>query len=565
MRYDPRDPAWLGRDRFVLSCGHASMLLYSMLHLAGYDLPLSRARALPPVGEQDPGAPRARHDAGRRDDDRARSGRASATRSGMALALKMKQARFGEPYAQSRVFCLASDGDLMEGVSARPRASRGTCSSTTCVVIYDDNHITIEGDTALAYSRGRLQALRGVRLVRAVARRRARPRRRSARRSTRRSRTRASPASSARARTSARARRTSTTRRRRTASRSARTRSPPTKKHMGFDPAEVRSTCPTRSTALFKERAAELAKEHDAWTRPRATPGGRRNAGARGAARRLREEDRPGEPLRGAPQGDPREGRRHAQPLGRASSRSWPSSSRRSSAARPTSRARPRRSSRTAGASGPGKFAGRNMHWGIREHGMGAVCNGMALSGGIIPFGATFLIFSDYMRPARPPLGARSSSSASGCTRTTRSSSARTGRRTSRSSSSGRCASSRTSTSRARPTRSSAPRRGRIAMQRKHGPTAFALTRQKLPEDRPRTGVRPRGRAQGRVHRAGGDGREARRDPHRDRQRAAARGGRARQARGRGQEGARGERASAWRPSRSRTPRYREQGAAAGA
>src|SRR5262249_11445835 len=70
---------------------------------------------------------------------------------GMALALKLKEARFGEPYAGARVFCIASDGDLMEGVSAEASSLAGHLGLDNLIVIYDDNHITIEGDTALAY------------------------------------------------------------------------------------------------------------------------------------------------------------------------------------------------------------------------------------------------------------------------------------------------------------------------------------------------------------------------------------------------------------------------------
>jgi transketolase len=117
MRYDPRDPTWVGRDRFVLSCGHASMLLYSMLHLSGYDLPLSQIESFRQWGSKTPGHPEHGMTPGV-ETTTGPLGQGIGNAVGMALALKIKQARFGEPYAQSRVFCIASDGDLMEGVSA---------------------------------------------------------------------------------------------------------------------------------------------------------------------------------------------------------------------------------------------------------------------------------------------------------------------------------------------------------------------------------------------------------------------------------------------------------------
>src|SRR5579883_510552 len=151
LRHDPKDPHWLGRDRFVLSCGHASMLLYSMLHLSGYDLPLEQLQQFRQWGSKTPGHPEVGIAPGV-ETTTGPLGQGVGNAVGMALGAKLKEARFGEPYAATRVFCLASDGDVMEGVSGEASSIAGHLGLSNLVVIYDDNHITIEGETELAYS-----------------------------------------------------------------------------------------------------------------------------------------------------------------------------------------------------------------------------------------------------------------------------------------------------------------------------------------------------------------------------------------------------------------------------
>src|SRR5215468_9746594 len=115
LRYDPRDPSWAGRDRFVLSAGHASMLLYSMLHLSGYDLPLGELQNFRQWGSKTPGHPEHGLTPGV-ETTTGPLGQGVGNAVGMALAAKLKEARFGEPFKGIRVFAFASDGDLMEGV-----------------------------------------------------------------------------------------------------------------------------------------------------------------------------------------------------------------------------------------------------------------------------------------------------------------------------------------------------------------------------------------------------------------------------------------------------------------
>ena len=155
LRYDPRDPAWPGRDRFVLSAGHGSMLLYAMLHLSGYDLPLEELMRFRQLGSRTPGHPEHGLTPGV-ETTTGPLGQGFGNGVGMALAARMLAARVPgdgafEP-AGWRVFGIVSDGDLMEGVASEAASLAGHWGLGNLVYLYDDNHVTIEGDTALAFS-----------------------------------------------------------------------------------------------------------------------------------------------------------------------------------------------------------------------------------------------------------------------------------------------------------------------------------------------------------------------------------------------------------------------------
>src|SRR4051794_34866096 len=124
LRYDPKDPKWLGRDRFVLSCGHASMLLYSMLHLSGYDLPMSELQAFRQWESKTPGHPEHMHTKGV-ETTTGPLGQGVGNAVGFALAHKLKAARFGDAWDAVRVYALCSDGDVMEGVSGEASSIAG--------------------------------------------------------------------------------------------------------------------------------------------------------------------------------------------------------------------------------------------------------------------------------------------------------------------------------------------------------------------------------------------------------------------------------------------------------
>ena len=154
MRYDPKDPNWVNRDRFILSNGHASMLLYSMLHLAGYDLSLDEIRNFRQWGSATPGHPEYGHTPGV-EVTTGPLGQGFGHGVGMALAAKMTAARFDKgdfSPIDHRVFAIVSDGDLMEGVASEAASIAGHLGLGNLIYIYDDNKITIDGSTDLAFT-----------------------------------------------------------------------------------------------------------------------------------------------------------------------------------------------------------------------------------------------------------------------------------------------------------------------------------------------------------------------------------------------------------------------------
>jgi transketolase len=153
LRHNPADPSWPGRDRFVLSAGHGCMLLYALLHLTGYDLPLDELKRFRQWGSLTPGHPEYGHTPGV-EATTGPLGQGAGNAIGMAMAGKHLAARFGGP-AGFRVFALVSDGDLMEGVSGEASSLAGHLALDNLVFLYDDNHVTIDGDTQLAFTEDR--------------------------------------------------------------------------------------------------------------------------------------------------------------------------------------------------------------------------------------------------------------------------------------------------------------------------------------------------------------------------------------------------------------------------
>jgi len=160
LRHNPANPDWPDRDRFVLSAGHGSMLLYSILHLTGYDLPLSELERFRQWGSLTPGHPERllkTHEEGYVHTPGVETttgplGQGFANGVGMAMAERFLRDRYGSEVMDHRIFSICSDGDLMEGVSAEAASLAGHLGLGRLVYLYDDNHITIDGGTALSFT-----------------------------------------------------------------------------------------------------------------------------------------------------------------------------------------------------------------------------------------------------------------------------------------------------------------------------------------------------------------------------------------------------------------------------
>src|SRR4051794_9334739 len=154
MKHDPADSQWIDRDRFVLSAGHASMLIYSTLFLTGYDLSLDDLKAFRQVGSKTPGHPEYHHTEGI-EVTTGPLGQGISMAVGIALAERMMAARYnrdGHTVIDHHTYVIASDGDMQEGVQSEAAALAGHLGLGRLIAFYDDNHISIEGDTALAMS-----------------------------------------------------------------------------------------------------------------------------------------------------------------------------------------------------------------------------------------------------------------------------------------------------------------------------------------------------------------------------------------------------------------------------
>lgn len=151
MRHSPADPHWPDRDRFILSNGHASILQYAMLHLAGYGLELDDIKAFRQWGSATPGHPEVHHTAGV-EVTTGPLGQGFANAVGMAIAERRLRGQFGAEVVDHHTFVIAGDGCFMEGVSHEAASLAGHLGLGGLVCVYDDNHITIDGVTELAYT-----------------------------------------------------------------------------------------------------------------------------------------------------------------------------------------------------------------------------------------------------------------------------------------------------------------------------------------------------------------------------------------------------------------------------
>ncbi len=393
LRWSPKDPHWPGRDRFVLSAGHGSMLLYSLLHLSGYDLSLADLQQFRQLHSKTPGHPEVLDTPGV-ETTTGPLGAGFSNGVGMAIAAQMEAALFDNPLLATRVFGIVSDGDLMEGVSNEAGSLAGHLKLHNLVYLYDDNHITIEGHTDLAFSEdvaARFTAL-GWHVQRCNGHDFAQVR------------TALQAAVDQRERPSLICCRTTIGKGSPNKSNTHEVHGSPlgadeiklTKQALGM-PAEPFYVDP-RARELFTAAATENERARQRWAgemqgfeakapeqakawrafRQRAVPADLYQQLVRAAG------DQPSVATRVL-----------SGNVIQKAAELVPSLVGGSADLDPSTKTRIKKS----GSFSAKERKARNLHFGIREHAMGGILNGMALHGGFLPMGSTFLVFADYMRP----------------------------------------------------------------------------------------------------------------------------------------------------------------------
>jgi len=403
LRYDPADPDWPDRDRFILSAGHGSMLLYALLHIAGYDLSLTDIENFRQWGSRTPGHPEHGHTPGV-EVTTGPLGQGFANGVGMAIAEAFLAATFNRPehdVVGHHVYAIVSDGDLMEGISAEAASLAGHLGLGRLVYLYDDNHISIEGSTDLAFTEDVshrfaaygwhvLQVEDGTDLD-LIDRAITRAKEVTDRPSLIMVRTHIGYASPHK-------------------QDSAESHGSPlgedevrlTREALGW-PYPERFFVPAEVRDLYRDVARRGAATHTAWQERVAMHTAAHpevaDAFARALAGELPAAWRDLLPV--FPAGGSMATRVASGETLNALAAAIPTLIGGSADLAPSNN-----TWLTACGEAPcGQFqrdsrSGRNLHFGVREHAMGGILNGLALHGGVHPYGATFLIFSDYMRPS---------------------------------------------------------------------------------------------------------------------------------------------------------------------
>jgi transketolase len=397
LRHNPADPQWFNRDRFILSAGHGSMLIYSLLHLAGYDLPMEQLKQFRQLGSRTPGHPEYGVTPGV-ETTTGPLGQGFATGVGMALAEAFLAATFnrpGYPLVDHYTYAIVSDGDLEEGISHEAASLAGHLKLGKLIYLYDDNGISIDGPTSLSYSDDapRRFAAYGwhVQEVDAYD----------------------MPAIDAALRAAQ--------------SVSDRPSLIICRSHIAYGSPNMQDTAEAHGAPLGVEevrltrQALGLPPDEQFWTpdevlarwRGALADGAQRQAGWNDLLARYAAEH-PGlaATFQQALSGQPPAGWDAALPAWKPGEKL----ATRAASGKVLDAIAPRIPTLMGGSAdltpsnntrfkaavdiAAGEFGGRYIRFGIREHAMGAMLNGLALHGGVIPYGGTFLVFSDYMRGA---------------------------------------------------------------------------------------------------------------------------------------------------------------------
>ena len=398
LRHNPRNPQWPNRDRFVLSAGHGSMLLYSLLHLTGYDLPLEELIRFRQWESKTPGHPEYGPTPGV-ETTTGPLGQGFANGVGMALAERLLAARFNRPgyeIVDHFTYAIVSDGDLMEGISHEAAALAGHLGLGKLIYLYDDNRISIDGPTSLSYSDDVALRFAGyhwhVQRVNGHDREAIADAIRAAQRETDRPsliicRTHIGYGSP---------------NKQDTADAHGSPLGPDevrlTKRALGW-PEDAQFLVPEEARAVYGRAVEEGAQREQEWRELFAR--------YRSAYPDLAAE------FERALAGELPAGWEDSLPVFQAGDKdiaTRAASGKVLDAIVPvipelvggSADLTPSNNTRAKGVTDvkPHDFSGRYIRFGVREHGMGGILNGLALHGGIIPFGGTFMVFSDYMRPS---------------------------------------------------------------------------------------------------------------------------------------------------------------------
>ncbi|GCE47078.1 transketolase [Thermosporothrix hazakensis] len=395
MRHNPRNPKWVNRDRFILSCGHASILLYSMLYLTGYDLSLEDIKNFRQWGSKTPGHPEYGHTAGV-ETTTGPLGQGVANGVGMAIAARFQASRYNKPEHQildHYIYGICSDGDLMEGIASEAASLAGTLKLGNLIYFYDDNNITIEGDTAIAFTEDvaarfeayhwHVQRVEDINDLAALDKA-------------------IQAAQAEKERPSLIVVRTKIAYGSPNLQGHHKAHGAPlgaeevvlTKRNLNW-PSEEPFFVPEEALNYFRQCVERGAEQEKAWQE-------QFNAYAAAypeLAEQWQQEQAGKLPhgwdseLPEFPAGEALASRVASGKALNAIAPKLPNLIGGSADLAPSNNT----DMKGLGDFGP-ETNGRNMHYGVREHAMGAIVNGMALYGGLIPFGATFLIFSDYMK-----------------------------------------------------------------------------------------------------------------------------------------------------------------------
>jgi transketolase len=396
LKHDPSDPEWFDRDRFILSAGHGSMLVYSLLHLSGYDLSMEELKNFRQWNSMTPGHPEHKHTPGV-ETTTGPLGQGFGNGIGMALAEAMLAERFNtsdHKIVDHYTYAICSDGDLMEGVSAEAASLAGFLKLGKVVFFYDDNQITIEGSTDLAFSSEdvekrfqaygwhtqRIDGHDHTAIEKAIETARAE----TDRPSLILSKTRigfGSPNKEGTAGVHGAALGDEELQK--------------TKENLGWN--EEPFTVPEDALKVYRDAAAESAKAHSQWNEllgqwRQANPDKAKvwdamiNREVPDDLEKVFPEFKAGEAVAT---------RKASGAVLQALADALPQLVGGSADLAPSNNTLLKNYESIT----PGKYSGRNLHFGVREHGMGSITNGISLHGGFSPYCATFLIFSDYMRP----------------------------------------------------------------------------------------------------------------------------------------------------------------------